>query len=250
MPSNPIPQEVVDKDHDLEGRSARAGLALSKHRWQHTTLNPNGPRYSYAAYARAVGRDRALISRHARAYELFVERTTNGEPGSSFTIEDALRLAAQSAENQEFSEAIAEGSGEPVARIARGDQRRRRNEIIDRARQREERRGGSAVDHARDIAAEEARVAAANRERREADRDRRSLRYVAIEGHLAAAQSRLTRALREAEHIDFAEDEMELIRDSLAKVHSVLQLLDLRMGGELNVDWEAELANLGLGDPA
>lgn len=249
MPQSTIPQSVVDKDHELEGRSERASIALAKHRW-HNTLDPSGPRFSYAAYGRAVGRSDTVVRHHAKGYELFVERTSNPSPGDGFTIEDGIRLAQQSAEQQEFTEAIAEGSHEPVGRVARGDNRRRRNEIIDRARQREERRGGRAVDHARDIADEERRASAARQTRRTQERERRSIRYVHIEGHLAGAQRRLMQALREAEGVDFSDEEMELIRTSLAQVKAVLNLLDLRMAGEVDIDWTAEMANLGLGDPS
>ena len=244
MPSNPIPQSVVDKDHELESRSERATEALAKHRWRQT-LDPAGPRFSFRAYAAAVGRGRTVITAHANGYALFVERANDDRPGRSLSLEDAFRLAQQSAEQQEFSEAIAEGSGEPVGRVARGDNARRRREIVDRARQREVRRGGSAVDHARDIAAEEHQVAAATRVRRERDRQRRSIRYVTIEGHLAYAQRRLTAALREAHDVGFNEEEMELLRDSISKVRAVLDLIDLRMAGTPDIDWDAELASLG-----
>lgn len=248
MPSNSIPQTVVDKDHDLEGRSTRASEALAKHRWHHT-LDPAGPGFSFAAYGRAVGRSDSVIRHHAVGYQTFVERTTNPVPGTGFTIEDGIRLAHQSAEQQAFTEAIAEGSGQPVARVARGDNRHRTRAIVDRAHQRAERRGGDPVDHARDIAAEERRVAEANRVREQTERQRRSIRFVHIEGHLAAAQRRLLGALSEAEGVGFSDDEMELIRDSIEKVRAVLTLIDLRMAGTPDIDWDAEAARL-MGDPA
>ena len=42
----------------------------------------------------------------------------------------------------------------------------------------------------------------------------------------------------------FSDDEMELIRDSLARVKAVLQLIDLRMAGTPDIDWDAEAARL------
>ena len=104
---------------------------------------------------------------------------------------------------------------------------------LDRARQRERyAAAGAAVDHARDIAAEEHQVAAATRVRRERDRQRRSIRYVTIEGHLAYAQRRLTAALREAHDVGFNEEEMELLRDSISKVWGVFDPYPPAHGGD------------------
>ena len=188
MPS--IPQSVVDKDHELEGRTERASEALAKHRWHWTLDESNADKVSTTAYARDIGRGHKLVSTYARGYKLFVERA--GSPGgTALTIQDAIRLAGVAVEDRAMHEAIAEGSGRPVAQVSRGDNRHRTRAVVERAHQRAERRGGDAVDHARDIAAEERQVAEAERARRAADRERRSIRYVHIEGHLAAAQRRL-----------------------------------------------------------
>jgi len=244
-----IPQTVIQKDHELDSRTERAGEALAKHRWQQT-LDPAGPQFGFRAYADAVGRSEATIRAHANGYALILERANDALPGHApLNAQDAIRLASVREEDRAMHEAIAAGSGRSIAQVSRGDNRHRTRAISERAHQRAERRGGDPVEHARDIADEERRAAEAAKARQKEARERRSLRYVHIEGHLAAAQRRLTQALSEAEGVGFDDDEMELIRDSLAKVRAILNLIDMRMAGTPDVDWDAEAARL-LGDPA
>src|SRR5262245_24232854 len=147
-----IPPSVIEADHRLEGTATRASEKLAELRW-HWTLDESNPnRVSQVAYSRAIGRSRAVVGYYARGYALFVERRTASRASARLTIEDALRLAGQSEEMQEFTEAIAEGSGKPVAQVARGDNRHRTHNIIAHARDRAERRGTDPVDEARHIA--------------------------------------------------------------------------------------------------
>lgn len=240
-----VPAEVVRSDHNLTAQSAAASEALARFRWEQC-LDPAGPQYPIRAYARAVGRNDTTITRYAKGWALFVERRA-APPGvqGALTIQDAIRLAEQTVEQQQFSEAIAEGSGKTVAQVARGDNRHRTKAVIEQARGRAERRGGEAVDHARDIAREEASAAAARRKRDDAAKEAHGLRWNGIEGHLAFAQRRLTAALRESEGVDFSEEEMALLRSSIANIRAVLDLIDLRMAGSPDIDWDAELAKLG-----
>jgi hypothetical protein len=231
-----IPKVVVDKDHELDDRTDKATLALAKHRWKHT-LDPNGSQYAFMTYATAVGRQARTISGFAKGYALYVERD------GKLTINDAIVLARQSAEEQAFSEAIADGSGERVANVARGDNRNRRD-IVHQARERAGRRGTDAVDEARDIAASRAKEKAAAARHRNEKAERQGVRFISIEGYLSSAKSKLMAALREAEGVGFSDDEMTLLRTTIANLKAILELLDLRMGGATDVDWDVELARL------
>lgn len=247
MPTVEIPQGVIEKDHELDNRTERASEALAKHRWHHT-LDPKGPGYSFRAYANAVGRSDMTIRRHAKGYALFVDRASGATPGVALTIEDAIRLSERSEEQRGFDEAIAEGSGKPVSQVSRGDNRHRTRAVIERAQQRAERRGTDAVDEARNIAREERQIAE-SRSRHEAERRQaHDLKYVHIEGHLAYAQRRLGDALREAQSVDFTDEELGLIRHSLAHIKALLNLIDLRMAGTPDIDWNEELAKLDIED--
>lgn len=243
MPRTAIPQAVIDKDHELDGRSARAGEALAKHRWK-MTLDPDGPQYSFGAYADAVGSSVTVIANNAKGYALFVERASTVLPGSKpSTIEDTIRLAALSAENQAFTEAIAAGSGRPVGQIARGDNMLR-PVIIDQARQRAERLGTDPVEEAREIAARHRKTNEMTKRHRAEDVARRSLRFVSIEGKLARAKTFVMEALAEAEDVKFNDEEMELMRATIANLKALLNLIDLRMAGAPDIDWDAEMATL------
>jgi hypothetical protein len=243
-PSNiSIPQEVIEKDQKLEAAAERSTEALAKHRWHWTLDISNSGKTSFRAYAKAIGRGEATVRTYANGYKLMVERAVDARPGRALSIQDAIRLSGQSAEKQEFSEAIAEGSGEPVANVARGDNRST-DDIISQAKQRADRKGTDPVDEAKDIAKRRRQTREmADRQRKE-KAEAKSIRFVEIEGDLAYAQRRLTNALQVAQDVGFSDEEMELLRDSLGKIRALLTLLDLRMAGTLNVDWDAELEKI------
>jgi hypothetical protein len=66
------------------------------------------------------------------------------------------------------------------------------------------------------------------------------MRYIEIEGHLAAAKDRLARALDAAHDVDLDGEEVELIVDMLRQVNAALRLLDAKFTGDSGTDWEAE----------
>jgi hypothetical protein len=238
-----IPRSVVETDHRLEGAHDRASEELAQHRW-HCCLDPDGPKYPIRQYARAVGRNDATIARYAKGWALYVDRLAAPRAGGAFSLQDAIRQSEMSVENQEFAEAIADGAGKPVAQVSRGDNRHKMHEIVGHAKERAERRGTNPVDEARDIARHQRQSKEMDERNRKAKAKARSLRFVEIEGDLAAAKRRLLHALRTAEGVGFAEEEMELIRDTIGTVQAILQLLDLRMAGTPDVDWDGELEKL------
>lgn len=239
-----LPENVITRDRELDGRATRASEELARLRW-HWTLDESNPnKVTLRQYAAAIGHStHKTVGRYANGYALFVER--GSREGPALTIQDAIRLSEVAEEDRSMHEAIAEGSGRPVSQVSRGDNRHRTRATIERAKSRAERRGGDPVDHARDIAAEERKVAEAKKRRKATERERRSSKFIRIEGHLANAQRRLMDALHQAEGVDFPDDEMELIRSSLANIRAVLNLIDLRMAGTPDIDWDAELAQLG-----
>jgi hypothetical protein len=241
-----VPKSVVQTDHRLEGAHDRASEELAKHRWHWTLDESNRERVKVSVYARAVGRSQSVIYRHARGWDLYARRINEGGvTPEGFTIQDAVRQAESSAERQEFNEAIAEGSGRSVGSVARGDNRVRTNEIIAHAKERAERRGTSPVDEARRIAEHQRQSRETAQRERQSKSQAHFFRWNEIEGDLIVAQRKLLHALSVAEGVDFTEEEMEFIRVAVAKTRAVLDLIDLRMAGTPDIDWDAELAKLG-----
>ena len=243
MPQS-IPQNVIDKDHELEGRTERSTEALAKHRWHWTVDENNHLRIPIKAYARAVGRQPKVVRDYATGYAMFVER--QGGAGRPLTLADAIRLAGQAEDERAMTEAIAEGLKQPVANVARGDNRTRRD-IAHVARERAGRRGTDPVDEAREVAARHRQTGEMDKRHRDEARERRSIRFVSIEGSLAKAKRHLTDALREAEGVDFDAEEMDLMRSTIANVKALLNLIDARMAGQPDIDWDAEMAKLSGG---
>lgn len=242
--STAIPTRVIRKDHELEAEATTSTEALAKHRW-HQTLDPKGPQYGFRAYADAVGRSEKAIRTAANGYVAFIAAATNAEPGTAPpTIQDSIRLAHQSGEQQEFTKAIAEGLQEPVARIARGDNLVR-PVIIDQARQRAERKGTDPVDEARKIAVNRRKTKEMDAKHVKEKAEAHGIRYIEIEGDLASAKRILTRALTTAQNVKFTDEEMGLLRDTINNIKALLDLIDVRMAGNPDIDWDAELVGFG-----
>ena len=45
--------------------------------------------------------------------------------------------------------------------------------------------------------------------------------------------------------MDFTDEEMELLRSTVSSINAILTLLDLRMAGTPDIDWDAELEKIG-----
>jgi hypothetical protein len=242
MPNKTVPLSVVEEDHRLEASAARSTEKLAKLRW-HNTLDPEGPRYGFTAYARAVGRSDTVIATHAKGYEM----TRNSEAGLE-SLEDAFRLTRLSEEKQEFAKAIAKGSGKPVAAIARGEYSRKLAGDIEHAKMRAEKKGTDPIDEARE-AAERHRQWEELKAKEKADAKRmKTVRWMNVENYLYAMRAKAMAALKEAEGVDFTDEHQEFIRDELSKTRAVLDLLDLMVDGNPDIDWDAEMANLTGGE--
>lgn len=242
MPTT-IPRSVVETDQKLEGAHDRASEALAKHRWHWTLDESNAGRVSFREYARAIGRKDPVVRSYAKGWALYRDRLT-ATPGvaAGFTVHDAIRLSEQSEEMQVFSEAIAEGSGVPIARVARGDNRHKTREIMHSAKERAERHGTDPVDEARTIAKQQVESRKIDHDRKAQRAERHEARWLAIEVLLSTAKVKLVSALREAEGVDFDERELKLLRGTINQVHHVLEVFDMRFSGD--GDWAAELDKL------
>jgi hypothetical protein len=244
----PNPKEehmnYIEQDHKLEDAAQRSSEDLARHRWHWTLDESNPDRVSLRQYAKDVGRNFATIRKYAQGYADWVI-TQGNHPLGAADLSDCIAKANLSIEKAEVAEAIAQTEGVSVKSVTdrRGDESLAVE--VDRAREKAERENITLAE-----------AAQAHAERRKQIRDhagteasnraaRHSLRYIEIEGNLARAKRLVTDAVEVAKHVDFTDEELELLTDTVKNLRAALDLLDLRFGGSPDIDWDAELATLG-----
>lgn len=238
-----LPQLVIEKDHRLQ----KATDELAQLRWHWTLDETNPKRVPQREYARQVGVDQKRINVDANAWADHL--AAQGEalhgltPGTPHTVSDFRELRKLSSERQEAAKAIAKATGQAVSSVTT-HKKEEIADVVNTARERAIDRG-TTVESEIDQAAEwreKARRAA----RREQDERKaaHTMRYVTIEGQIGVAMQKLRAILNESEGVEFTEEEKELLVDSLAKLRALLNLIDMRIAGNTNVDWDAELHKL------
>lgn len=241
MPNSIIPQEVVKEDHQL----AQAADALAKLRWHWTLDETNPKRVSFRAYAEAVGRSHVTIRNMAAGYGSFLAEGVRGTPNTR-SLNDHLELAKLSQRKQAATEALADAQGISVGNVA-STQRDRVKDVVELAEAAAERRGTSVEEEIPRAAISHHRTREHAAKQRDEHKKRHTMRYIEMEGHLAAAKQRLTDALKCAQDVDFDREEADLIADSIRNISALLRLLDARFAGTSGTDWDAELARIGGG---
>lgn len=232
-----LPQSVVQTDRRLEESAERATEELAHHRWHWTMDDSNPDKVGFTEYARAVARSHTTIAKQAKGY---ADWKDNRE---EISLPEAIDRAQISVERQAAIDAVAKVTGTSFTSVRQGRSEEVR-EVRDQARDRAERRGTSYEEEVEHVAEQREKSRASASSYREQRTGRRSLRYVEVEGHLAAAKRRLTDALRVAQDVGFEPEEIELLTDTLAQVKAVLNLIDMRLAGDVDVDWDAELEKL------
>jgi len=231
-------KDYVKKDAELEATATKSTEALAKHRWHWTLDESNLDRVSINQYAKDVNRAWPAIAKMARGYD---EWSSNSRVR---TLGECIELANMGAERAAATEAVAEATGKSVSTMRAGQNRVEVTAVLDTARERAERKGTTVETAIIEVAEwrEKSRRAA---KRYDTERKaRHSLRFVEIEGHLAGAKRKLTDALRDSDNVDFTDDEMELLRFTISNVKALLELIDLRLAGTPDINWDAELATL------
>lgn len=248
-----LPKSVIKKDHDLEQDYEAIGSELMELRWHWTLDESNPKRVPIREYAREVGRAESGIRADANGWAASIAaNAAHGDvrsetPGQARTPNDFRELAKLGAEKQYAAEAIAKVSGKSAGNVARA-KREELTAVVNRARERAERKGRAgteAVIEEIDTVVEWDAKAAATRARvREQDKKRHTSRYIEIEGDLGVAMQRLRKVLNVAEGVGFTEEEIELMTVSLGKLRALMNLIDLRIAGETNIDWDAEFQKI------
>jgi hypothetical protein len=240
-----LPTEVIQQDRTL----SKAANELMKLRWHWTLDETNPDRVGIREYARQVGRDMANISRDANAWADWLRARGDAQlgntPGQPQTPEEFRQLRKLSGERQEAAKAVSATTGKALTTVTNTNRGREEiDAVVNTARERALDRG-TTVDHEIQRAAEwREKTRRAARHERDEQKRKSTMRFVEIEGHVGAAMQRLRKILDSAEDVDFTDDERELIVESLGKLRALLNLIDLRIAGETNVDWDAEFESL------
>jgi hypothetical protein len=153
-----LPPEVIERDKTLDKAIISTTSELMELRWHWTRDKDNPARVTTAAYARAVGRARPVISRDANAWAQWLasqsKRTDIGTlpvAGQPQTPGDFRELAKLSDERQHAVAAIARATGKEVSNVA-ANMRHEVNHVLVTAQ-------ADAIQHGTSIEAEVDRVA-------------------------------------------------------------------------------------------
>jgi hypothetical protein len=241
-----LPASVIKKDDELEAALGEAGNTLMEHRW-HWTLDMSNPkRVPVREYARTVGKAYTTIRADVQGWADYLasqsDRARAITPGKAGKPEDFRELAKLSTQKQHAAEAIARSTGRSVNAAARD--RDAIKAVVSSAQERAERKGTTVDAEIEESAAfrEKARI---SEEKQRADRKkRRTTQFIKVEGDIGVAMSRLRRVLDESDGIDWDEDEQQLLTDAIAKLKALLNLVELRIIGSVDVDWDGELSKI------
>lgn len=238
-----LPQSAVKEDKRLESEASSASEHLARHRW-HWTLNQDNPkRVSIREYARSVGRGETTVRGQVNGYAQWIDA-----PGTGRTLNEAIERAKMGAEKNELVEAVAEANQVGIQQA-----RKVYSTDVSRVREAVERH----VEKKPDITPEEkshytkkvAKTMARSRkaaEQRETQRaERRTARFMTIDGEIAQAVRCLNRALHEARFGGLDSDAMEMLEASLDRLRALADLLRVAIAGSVDVDWDEELMKLG-----
>lgn len=241
-----LPKTVVKRDHDLSQSYESIGMELMEHRWHWTLDESNPKRVSIKEYADSVGRSQSSIKSDAIGWKNLLEeeaRAAAGEKVVKRTPNDHRKLAGMGATRQHAAKALADATGKSVNNVAR----HRSQELTAVTRIAEER----ALKKGTDVEEEVEKVVKIHAGSQKAEADRKSrkkanhtVRWLEINADLGTVQQKLGKVLNTAEGVPFTDDEVELISASLGKVRALIGLIDLRISGETDIDWDAEFRKI------
>jgi hypothetical protein len=246
---NTIPAEVIAEDRRLDGQAKSAQEDLARLRW-HWTLDPsNTGRVSFEEYGRQAGVAGKYVSVMANGYAAHLdtpERGGHADIGMTPNLTDQIELAKVGETKRKAAQLIADNNGIRVSNVLSN----RRSEVaalIDTAQDAAARRG-TTVDAELERAAETRRkVADVRAKSADEAKARKDLRYIEIEGDVAAAMRHMNHVLELARTVALTDEHIELITDSIANLRALLGLIDMQLTGSVSVDWDTELRKIGLG---
>jgi len=228
----------VEVDKRLEEAVESTRLELAQHRWHWTRDETNPDRVSIREYARAVGRSQTTVADIVNAY---TEWSVRGAPDTEFG--DYQARAKLRGDTLTAAEAVAKARGVTLdsARRHHTDEVRQVKAV---AQERAERKGTTVEAEVASVADMRERVRQSGRNREAERKASHSLRYIEAEGKVAVAMRNLRAVLADTEGVEFTAEERELLSAAFGQLRAVLNLLDMRIIGTANIDWDAEVAKL------
>lgn len=237
-----LPDEVVRADAVLEEQEARSLEDLARHRWHWTLDETNPDRVPTREYARRVGRDQAGVARMVKGYEAWV-KGRSVEDGPHLSLSECIQRANVTVERMAAAEAVAAARGVSVP-TALKSHRQEVNAVRDLARDVAERQGSTVEEEVGRAVESIMRSRKAEERREEQRRTEFGSAYLRLDSHLTDVVTDLRHALRDSEDASFTEEEVEFVLHDLTRITGLVELVRLRVTGETNVDWDAELASL------
>lgn len=234
-----LPESVIKEDRRL----SRSAEELCKLRWHWTLNTDNVHRISQSAYARQVGVSQQLISRDANAWEQYTYNPGVVGSGKPKTIEDFRAVQSVSEDRRQAVEAIAAQTGKSFSTIAKHHDDEVRA-VVEMARDRVVRRGTTFEHEVQDVAAQQQHHRMRAKEQKDERQRHLMEECIRMQQCIGYAIRGVREAYEIAVDINFGDQELEFIADSLAQLRALVNLLDRRIVGKENTNWDQELKTL------
>jgi hypothetical protein len=226
------------QDAQLERAANRSRRDLAEHRW-HWTLDTSNPRrVTPGQYAKLVNRHRRTIEDMVTGY---AEWFKAGAQESA--LADYLATAKLRGDTKVATLAVAKAKniGVDAARLGHAAEIR---SVKATAEERAETRGTRVEDEVETVANKRAQHQATQQHVKTEAASRTNVRLISVEGKIAAAMRYLRSALDETNDVEFSADDRAEVAELVGKLKAVANLLEVRLVGSTDVDWDREMAKL------
>lgn len=235
-----LPRNIVKEDHRLEKAAEQSSTALAELRWHWTLDESNPDRVSIRQYARDVSRAESSIRNSANTRERM-----RAHP--DMTMSEASTRTRMADDRFAATKAVADARGVTV-RTAETNRRNETRRVQQIATEKAEKKGTSIEEEAPAVAEwiVKSEKAAANVAASRAKKT--DLRLIEVEAKALRMIRQGAELVALVRAVDWDDEAVELIEDSIANIKSMVDLIDIALVGAADVDWDAELAKLTGGD--
>ena len=239
-----LPSEVVAEDQRLDSEAKSKQLELARLRWHWTQDETNPERVSINAYAKAIGRTRDKVGAMVKGYASFMAQDGVPDVGDRRSLGEFIEMAKYSETKQLAAEAIADTEGLRVDNVL-SHRRESVRDLLAVALDASERRGTTVEEEITRHAENAAKHKEIEAKRTAEHKTKHTARWLSVEVKIGKAQRLLVEVLDETEGVEFLSDERELMGEALGKLRATLNLIDMRVVGTADIDWDAELQKMG-----